>query len=228
VNNAVTDVDHDTNATDYTQLPVPAQDDRVFLCGQSGRGKTVLLKDFLSAKKNFHLVDTKLSKAFVGGGGIGVEVNGEEIYRSKFMGPGKFVWHTPDTFNVEYHPEAIERYCDAVYQIGNRVIALDEFLDIGTSSYTPFSVNRLATRGRERGIGLWAGTQRPAGILPTIRTEANHKYQFYVEEPDDQDRMDAAFGRPLPWAYLLRHPYSFFYRDPVGTIHGPFRLALPT
>lgn len=228
MNNSSVEVDHDTNADDYSQLPVPGQDERVLLCGQSGRGKTVLLTDFLSAKKNFHLLDTKLASSFVDGGGIGTEVDGEHIYRRDYMGPGKFVWHCPDDFNIQYNPESIERYFSKVYELGNRVIAIDELLDIATSSSTPFSVNRVQTRGREKGMGLWAGTQRPTGILPTIRTEAQHKYQFFVEDPDDQDRMDSAFGRPLPWAYLLKHPYSFFYRDPVGTVHGPFRLALPT
>lgn len=228
MNSTVPEVDHDTNATDWEQLPVPAQEDRAFFCGQSGFGKTVLLSDFLSAKKNFHLLDTKLAESFKDGGGIGEEVDGEEIYRSRFMGPGKFVWHCPDDFNIQYNPDSVEHYFAEVYKLGCRVIAIDELLDLATSSFTPFSVNRVQTRGRERHMGLWAGTQRPTGILPTIRTEAQHKYQFFVEDPDDQERMDAAFGRPLPWPYLLKHPYSFFYRDPRGTVHGPFRLALPT
>lgn len=211
--------------TSYTQLPVPLQDERAFFCGTSGGGKTVLLKDFLQTKKNFHLIDTKLAKSFRGGGGIGKEVEGDDIYRH--LGPGQFVWHTPDDFNVEYNPESIEKYFATVYAIGCRVIAVDELLDIGTSSYTPFSINRVQTRGREKFMGLWAGTQRPSGILTTIRTESGHKYQFYLEDEDDRDRMDKAFNRKLPWSYLLHHPYSFFYRDPRGGVHGPFRLALP-
>jgi energy-coupling factor transporter ATP-binding protein EcfA2 len=210
-------------------LPVPKQDERLACVGKTGSGKTELLKTLFVAKANAHLVDTKLAKAYRDGGGIGEEVFGRNIYRSKYMGPGRYVWHTPDDFNLEYNPDSIEEYCNAIYQIGNRVVAFDEMLDVATAQTTLFSFHRMYTRGRERGIGVWAGMQRPAGVPPVARTEVEHKYCFYLEDPDDQERMEAAFGGyPLPWNYLKKHRYSFFYCGVTGDVHGPFRLRLGT
>lgn len=221
MNNAL---DSSASPTNSVELPTPAQDERCAFIGKTGSGKTVLMKDFLSVKPNFHLLDTKLAKSYKDGGKIGKSVYGENIYKN--LGPGKFVWHTPDDFNVEYNSDAIERYFATVYSIGNRVIAIDELLDIGTSSYTPFSVHRAYTRGREKGLGVWAGMQRPSGIIPSARTEVEHKYLFYLEEEIDRSRMESAFDYPIPWTYLKREEFSFLYCDPRGNVEGPFKLSL--
>lgn len=181
---------------------------------------------------SMHAIDTKLSKGWANGGSgedmsfpqVGIDIEGEDIY--KHFGPGRVVWHTPDDFNIEYNPASIETYFNQVYIVGNRLEVIDEVLDLANASVCPFSVNRIYTRGRERGIGILAGAQSSIGIPVVVRTQSEHKFAFYVEDVNDQERMDSFFGRPLPWSYLLRHKHSFFYRDPRGTVHGPFRLQL--
>lgn len=211
------------------KLVVPRQDERVICVGKTGTGKTELLKSLFVTKRHAHLVDTKLAKAYRNGGGIGEEVTGRNIFKHKYLGPGRYVWHTPDDFNLEYNEDAIEEYCNEIYSIGNRVVAFDELLDIATAQRTPFSFHRLLTRGRERHIGILMGMQRPAGVPPVSRTESEHKYCFYLEDMDDQERMEAAFGGfPIPWGYLKRHKFSYFYNDPSGDVHGPYRLNLQT
>lgn len=205
-------------------LPTPEYDQRAFFCGATGSGKTVLMKEYLVARRNVHVLDTKLSNGYRDGGGVGIEVDGEEIYKN--LGPGRFVWHTPDDFNIEYNSQSIERYFNEIYHIGNRGLGIDEILDLANASVCPFSVNRVYTRGRERGIGILAGAQSSIGIPTVVRTQSEHKYAFYVEDENDQARMDGIFSRPLPWAYLLKHEHSFFYRDPRGVVHGPFRLQI--
>jgi hypothetical protein len=204
-------------------LPIPRQEQCCSFYGRNGSGKTVLLRELLRAKKNVHLLDTKISPNYKNGGGLGEEVRGEAIYRK--MGPGRYVWHTPPDFNIEYGPEKVERYFAEVFKTGNRIIGVDELFDVATTHDTPFSVNRIYTRGREKSISIWAGMQRPIGCPLVSRSEAKHKYLFFLDEEDDRDRMEKNFNYDIPWAYLEKNEFSFFYRDPHGDVYGPYRLA---
>jgi hypothetical protein len=176
------------------------------------------------AFQHLHVVDTKLSESYKGGGGVGQEVWNNNIYKREHLGPGRKVWHTPDDFNIEHNKEAVEHYFKTMYDIGNRMVAIDEITDVADESRVPFSVRRMFTRARERKLGCLWGAQRLHGIPSVARTETEHWFSFFLDDQDDRDRMEKKFDCALPWQDLLEEEYSFMYRAPDGSVHGPFYL----
>lgn len=99
---------------------------------------------------------------------------------------------------------------------GHTTLAYDELsLTVGPSDprYTaPFWAAAMVT-GRGLGVGVLNLTQRPSGIPKIAKTEAEHRFTFFLRDPDDQKTVDGIFGGGVPWDTLADEEFSFVYAD---------------
>jgi energy-coupling factor transporter ATP-binding protein EcfA2 len=197
------------------KLPTIRVSERASFIGPTGSGKTELARAFLRHQRNVIILDTKKSE-IDDWQTVGESVDEKEVYRTK---GGRFVYHVEPDFLID--PSRPERFFRWALKGGNRVIYIDELLDI---IEVP-GLKILATQGRSNNCGLWIATQRPHGVPIFAISEADATFVFRLRVDRDRERMEAATGTHIPWD-RLRADYSFVYIDKRGDLQGPAHLNL--
>ncbi len=99
------------------------------------------------------------------------------------------------------------------------MVATDEAFLVHHGSYAPDWLRACVTCGRELGIGMITGTQRPRGIDLRIITEAEVFLAFELRHRDDRKRMAEFAGEE----FMERPPKHAFWVWRAGDRHP--RLA---
>lgn len=89
----------------------------------------------------------------------------------------------------------------------NTLLVIDEVLAVvdGGANDPPDGLVGIITRGRGLNVGLIALTQRPARIPLYFKTEAEHVFTFWLQEPDDRARISKSLD------FDALGEYEFYY-----------------
>jgi len=170
----------------------PKPDQRLILTGASGTGKTTLGRHLLRPFGSVIVIDSKCTY-----GGKGGEPGYRLVTNPKALrGIGKSVKL------IQYRPPPMHQNTgdyDAVYEWcyrrrGPLMIYTDEAFLVHHGSYAPDWLRACVTCGRELGIGMITGTQRPRGIDLRLMTEAENFVTFELRHRDDRKRMAEMMG----------------------------------
>lgn len=190
--------------------------EHVFICGQTGTGKSVLAEVYLAGYPNVVKLDTK----------------GEYFERKK---AGQVAWrglvededytvvfHLEDLMNVEtgkmiYVPDITEMdqdYYDKlmkwIYERENTILWIDELMEVAPSPFRyPFHLKALYTRGRSKNAVVWACTQRPSDIPAIVFGNSTHFFVFTMQLPQDRRKLSESTG--LPQFMQQPNGYNFWY-----------------
>jgi len=179
-------------------------DDRIFLCGKTGSGKTFAAHKICLALKRLVVLDPK--------GRIDADewnlrpwdretrtllANGEAIrtlIRAP-IGPGA--------------EETWDRAYLAVLNAGNVTLYIDEVYGVVETARPSPYLTAVWTRGRELGIGAYAASQRPAWVPIVMMSEAEHFFVFRLTVGDDRRRIAEFLG---PQAMeVIKDKHGFLY-----------------
>jgi hypothetical protein len=164
--------------------------DRITVLGSTGRGKSVLINYLFSTMNGGAqrlLVDTKHEFA----------IPDVPIARS----PEQLDWRLPVLHYQDSGggAEEIGELFDACYGRRRLLVAVHELSDVCEfrAGKTPRAFNEYLSKGRARGLGLLAGTQRPVDIPSRALTEAEHLFVMApgFTRPSDQASIGGAVGR---------------------------------
>lgn len=214
------------------ELQKPSEGERVFALGNSGTGKSELLKTLYdSSVEHGIILDTKQDDTRMND--LGRVVKGERIFD---VGPGRYVWKVP----VQWI-DAIDKW-DAFFEwaleAGNRVIFSDEIGDVCEDARNyPLWFRRCYQRGRSRFLGMWGTTQELARAPRFAFSACHHRYMFYLGDPIQQTLAKGFFEVDVPWSAIPEprwqpndprgvdpEGYKFVYKGPGVAMQGPFRL----
>lgn len=97
-----------------------------------------------------------------------------------------------------------------IYQAGNVTVYTDEMYIISPPGKPiPDMLWALYTRGRELGIGMWGSSQRPAWIPLFCMSESEHYFMFRLQLDDDKKRMSEFMGKGI--FPPIRDEHGFYY-----------------
>ncbi len=184
-----------------------SSDDRVLAVGRTGSGKTFLMRHLVRQLDRVIACDTK---------GISLTswalapwdretrrllANGDPV-RAR-------VAHDPAIEPLKFWDSVLRE----VFEAGNCVVYIDEIgLVTQSANAWPAYMFSCWTSGRERGVGGWAATQRPANIPIFLISEAEHVFCFRLRREEDRDRMGREIDRKLAAEIPRENEHGFFYQ----------------
>lgn len=192
--------------------------DRLLLAGKTGSGKTWLAERLLSSVARLIVIDPK------------VTLRDWELTEPRSTDWSKFSRGANGRFRilppvvddpVAWYEELFER----IYGYGNVTLYIDEAYAVVPPGARPGKwLSALYTRGRERGIGVWAATQRPAWIPLFLLSEADWLIIFRLNLAEDRKRISSVAGERvlarIPdqhgfWLYHVEDETPQYYRTAV-------------
>lgn len=192
-------------------------DERVFIAGKTGSGKTWLARRLLDPVERLIVIDPK---GTFGGKGLKVP-NAFDWFQFRRGQPGRFRILPPIVDNpLVWYEELFER----LYGYGNLTLYIDEAYEVADGNRIGKWLKALYTRGRELGIGVWAATQRPTGIPLFLISESEWIILFRMNLQDDRRRIASIAGDevmqriPDPhgfWLYYVENGSPKYFRTAV-------------
>ena len=185
---------------------------RLITVGKTGSGKTYLMKYLTRGLNRLMVLDPKamIDPAewhldWVDKGGL------RELERGK---EARLLVRTYDTAQWNF-------YLQAAWDASNVVVYIDELyalVEFGRVA-PPRILSQLYTQGRERKVGVWGATQRPAWVPMFSVSECDWFFAFRTQLQDDRKRLSELMGpevlEPIPvedkygfWMYSIEwdHP----------------------
>jgi energy-coupling factor transporter ATP-binding protein EcfA2 len=186
--------------------------ERVFIVGTTGSGKTTLAKALLYKSPNVVILDPKRTFNLPEGWDHVIYTNFNEIKRHK------------DEETVIYRPtlEEMEKgtndFFEWVFDRGNTLLYIDEVMRVVNGTRIGKGYATCLQLGRERGVGVWSATQRPANIPLVVMTESEHYFVFRLRNIEDRKRIYEYTGHP-EFLRMPKDQYGFwYYNDITGNI----------
>ncbi len=186
--------------------------------GSTGSGKTHLMLKLLEpiyGTKQIQILNTKSDS------GIN-ELDAPNVTSIDALADYPF----PESPLVIYTPSGeemadlsiLDDWCQWCYLRRNTHAVIDEVTQLGNSTYPKMGLLNLATRGRDRNVSVFYGSQRPLGIPKIIYTEAQTFYKFYLSDIKDR-RAFADYTHPHMIAQAWDQ-YSFhFFRQGTRRVY---------
>lgn len=107
-------------------------------------------------------------------------------------------------------PEDYAPIFDHIYRrVNDVVVYIDEAYGVSAGSTPPPGLWALYMRGRAKGIGVWAATQRPRFIPRFMLSEAEWFFVFQLQLDDDREYLSRIIHPVLK--QRARHQHGFYY-----------------
>jgi len=177
--------------------------DRVFITGKTGSGKTTLAEHLLITAKRLIVIDGK--------DGLGDQWNLKDYTKGDL---NKIKYSEEYRIRLVNNMEDILTVLNVAYEFGNCIIYIDEITaTIPPKSNPPSIFVDIWTRGRSRNIGAWGNTQRPTAIPLVFLSEAEYFFIFRLNLEGDRKRVADIVGKKVLSPPVDKYGFFFYNLD---------------
>lgn len=198
-------------------------DERVFITGKTGSGKSELLKQVIDSFEYAVVLDNKgrfgtnrNTKQFeLKGYGLCRDLDELPRYAERY----KKIVYRPDPRleeDIQVFRDEMNAFFWWIYYRENTFLGIDESTAICDKAYIPSGLNAIYSRGRELNVGCASCTQRPVNIHNNLISEAEHFYLYRTQLQSHRDKLSGFMGDivrnqidgHLKYHYYYFHPES--------------------
>lgn len=191
------------------KAPHIRRNDRVFIVGTTGSGKTTLAKALLYGLPNVVILDPKHTFRLPETWQHVTLTDMGEVQR--FKGPETMIFRpTLDEMDTMLSQRTSDPFFHWVFERGNTYLYIDEVMRVTAGNRIGKGYATVLQLGRERGIGCWSATQRPANIPLVVMTESEHYFVFRLRNIEDRRRIYEYTGYP-EFLQIPRDEHGFYY-----------------
>jgi hypothetical protein len=193
-----------TAAVSSFEQILPRKNERAFLAGMTGSGKSVLARYLCSQESSVLIFDAKDEinwkgyKRFTRLAKLIAAREPRAIYAPTFK----------ELDNQDYH----DKFFKYAFFRGKVCVYVDELYAVADGNDLPPYYKACLTRGRSKGIKTYTATQRPISIPQWVISEAENKYIFYLQMPQDREKIEKVCGLSVDEQNALdmeRHQFFF-------------------
>lgn len=181
-------------------LPVIRPNDRIFVTGMTGTGKSILAH-LLYRQVPVHLPEDEDDPVprFTR---ICIDVTDSVVDDSiTFYDPAEIPWEASDSLRFVPDIDAMESQINLLYQqamlIGGCWIWNDEVNEVSSAHRTIPGLRKTLLQGRKSLVGQCLVTPRPVDISKSILTQSEHHFIFQLIDEGDRRRIAANVGLAL-------------------------------
>lgn len=198
---------------DWRQLAM-GRDDRATLIGATGTGKTTLARFLIEDKykRNSVVYDNKPSDT------VALWADTQIVYRDfgllQEAEEERIIYTPPVTETLDASLQ--DRFFEWIYTRRYTRLYIDEASALRGGTNPSYHLQACLCRGRERGIGVITGTQRPSRVPVILMSEAEHFYIFRLNMLTDRQRVYEMTGISVnEQTDLMQHEF-FYYNAILG------------
>lgn len=208
---------------DQRKSLIPQRGERAIVFGQAGSGKSIACAWMLHYMPlPIVIYDTKVSPSLVSCFPSADIVDGLEKWNAKLKKPVTILRPSPEEIS---DPVFLDDVLWRLYlKKESMTIYVDEALDLHHNGRAGRGLVACVSRGREQGITLIAGTQRPAWVSLYLASEAQHYFVFKLRLKADRDRIEQITGFKLP--KLEKHHFVHIDNDDDPVLYGPVPMEI--
>lgn len=188
----------------------PGDTDRALFMGSTGSGKTHAMIELMEryyGVKQIQLLDTKADTGIA-------ELDAPVVEHIDELVDYPF----PDFPLVIYRPcgeeladpEILDLWCQWIYMRKNTHAVIDELTQLGNSTHPKMGFLNMVTRGRDKNVSVFYGTQRPVGIPSIAYTESQYFYKFYLADIKDRKRVADYTHPAMIHQVPTKHGFHFY------------------
>lgn len=194
--------------------------ERVFLAGKTGSGKTYKARRLLLPSKRLIVFDTKdnLSRP-------DKDKTKEQDKKDWYLTPYSVTALQAKQFRLHVTDmDKADEICSYVLQMTNVVIYIDEAYSVWAGHWNTSDnqyIKRCFTQGREQGVGMWVSCQRPADIPIVVMSECEHFLIFRLQNADDRSKLAKNVHPALERMTTTKHGYYYYNSELEAPIYYP-------
>ena len=179
--------------------------DRIFLAGMTGSGKTVLAKQMMDSCPRGIIYDIAWESALMSDGYEIVH----DYKKIDFIKSQKWIVQPNND-----KPAAFNKFCEwCFYECENLMLYVEEISDLVGKQSSPEFFGTILRRGRKQGIGCMMVTQMPVQVHKLCISQAQHVIVFKMFEARHIDYICECAGLGTKQGDMIRNlqDYEFFY-----------------
>jgi DNA helicase HerA-like ATPase len=194
--------------------------EHVFICGQTGSGKSYLANLFLRGVRADKLI-LDIKGRFEHEGAVVTDRVGE---LERLLRKYHSVNYRPA---LPYDWDDIDEAFRTAYDRGNTTFYNDE----RGGWPRPWGIDLLPSeancimRGRQRNVGLWTGTQRPSRLPIALKSEADHFFVFRLQHGEDRKSIAEYAGDEIRHVMLPKRYFWYAGPNSEAAMYPPIRVV---
>jgi energy-coupling factor transporter ATP-binding protein EcfA2 len=165
--------------------------DRIFICGKTGSGKSYLAKKFLPFYPRVVFYDLEFANNDLINQYHFTTVQTPEMLITYLQHGKKRILYQPQEGDDSDEIKEFNRVCEIVYKTHNIGFMVDELSNFMSGQKAPYWFRRIQQVGRKHGVGCISLTQRPKDIPQILLSESEHKFSFRLELEQDCEKMES-------------------------------------
>ncbi len=185
--------------------------DRIFICGMTGSGKSEFAKKLLPFYPRVVFYDLEFANNDLIKQYHFTPVQTPEMLITYIQRGKKRILYQPAEGDDVNEIREFNSVCEIVYKTGNIGFMIDELSNFMSGQKAPYWFRRIQQVGRKHGVGCISLTQRPKDIPQILLSESEYKFVFRLELEQDCEKIESICGKRINGVENLAGDYPSVY-----------------
>ena len=190
--------------------------ERIFICGMTGSGKTEFAKRFLPFYPRIVFHDREFGNSDLIQQYHFTPVHDPETLLMYIQKGKKRILYQPAQGGEKEGVEDFNRVCEIVFKTQNIALMVDEVSSVVSGQNAPYWFGEIQRLGRKYNVGCISLTQRPMKLDQTLLSESEHMFIFKLKMDQDRVKIAKVCGEYVDFGNEGEYPTVYEWKIKIG------------